>query len=90
MSSSKQVSRLSRLEKTLIDLWCRDAPCAVHTAFEAERSPKAEDATGSRFRCGFLRHLSRSLLPGPFLPPGRNADVRYGHSASDKNAVKAA
>lgn len=84
MSSSKQVSRLSRLEKTLIDLWCRDAPCAVHTAFEAERSPKAEDATGRASDAAFYDTCLEVCCQVHFCP------LRYGHSASDKNAVKAA
>lgn len=76
--SSTQASPLSRLEKTLIDLWCRDTPCTVHRAFEAERgSTVAVDATDRDPGAAFYDVCLEVCRQVHFCP------LRFGHGVSD-------
>ena len=85
MSPSNEPSRLSRLEKTLIDLWCRDAPCDVHTALQAEQGPTAVvEATGRDTDAAFYDVCLDVCSQVHFCP------LRFGHGASDETATKAA
>ncbi len=80
MSPSNEVSRLSRLEKTLIDLCCRDAPCIVHTAFQAERESTVEDATDCGSDGAFYEVCLEVCCEVHFCP------LRFGHDGSDSAA----
>jgi hypothetical protein len=60
----------------LIDLWCRDAPCAVHTAFTAEQEPTVvADATDRDSDTAFYDACLDVCRQVNFCP------FRFGHEA---------
>jgi hypothetical protein len=75
VASLNKAFLLSRLETTLIDLWCRSSPCAVHSAFKSERGADADFYDVCLEVCSQVHYCP----------------LRFGHGAGEEtNSVKAA